>query len=173
MKEGILKGLGLLLVLCFSLATSGQEVERAEMKHAVSGVVTDMRGRKLPYVNVHVTGERVSTVTNEDGFFTIKTVNEAKVIVLTHVGYQTQHFEVPQGQNEGLIIRMKPNTVILKDVVVKSGDAKRIFYEAMDKIPENYADHPEMMKCFYRECVQKRNRYINIAEAVANLYKPS
>ena len=173
MKEGFLKGLGLLLVLCFSLATSGQEVERAEMKHAVSGVVTDMRGRKLPYVNVHVTGERVSTVTNEDGFFTIKTVNEAKVIVLTHVGYQTQHFEVPQGQNEGLIIKMKPNTVILKDVVVKSGDAKRIFYEAMDKIPENYADHPEMMKCFYRECVQKRNRYINIAEAVANLYKPS
>ena len=50
MKEGFLKGLGLLLVLCFSLATSGQEVERAEMKHAVSGVVTDMRGRKLPYV---------------------------------------------------------------------------------------------------------------------------
>ena len=43
----------------------------------------------------------------------------------------------------------------------------------MDKIPENYADHPEMMKCFYRECVQKRSRYINIAEAVANLYKPS
>ena len=40
MKEEFLKGLGLLLVLCFSLATSGQEVERAEMKHAVSGVVT-------------------------------------------------------------------------------------------------------------------------------------
>ena len=108
-----------------------------------------------------------------DGFFTIKTMRQVKALDLSHVGYQTLHYEIPEFHEGNLVIKMKPSTVVLNDIVVRSGDAKRIFYEALDKITDNYPQHPEMMKCFYRECVQKRSRYINIAEAVANLYKPS
>ena len=163
----------LLLLMLFSVTTGAQDIEQVDKKFAVSGVVTDQRGKRLPYVNVNVSGERVSTVTNDDGFFTIKTVRQAKALDLSHIGYQTLHFVIPENQQGNLVIKMNPNTVVLNDVVVRSGDAKRIFYEALNKIMDNYPSHPEMMKCFYRECVQKRSRYINIAEAVANVYKPS
>lgn len=173
MKEVFQRYSILLLLMFFTVATGAQDIEQMDKKYSVSGVVTDQRGKQLPYVNVNVSGERVSTVTNEDGFFTIKTMRQVKALDLSHVGYQTLHYEIPEFHEGNLVIKMKPSTVVLNDIVVRSGDAKRIFYEALDKITDNYPQHPEMMKCFYRECVQKRSRYINIAEAVANLYKPS
>lgn len=173
MKEVFQRYSILLLLMFFTVATGAQDIEQTDKRYSVSGVVTDQRGKQLPYVNVNVSGERVSTVTNEDGFFTIKTMRQVKALDLSHVGYQTLHYEIPEFHEGNLVIKMKPSTVVLNDIVVRSGDAKRIFYEAMDKIVDNYPQHPEMMKCFYRECVQKRSRYINIAEAVANLYKPS
>ena len=173
MKEVFQRYSILLLLMFFSVTTGAQDIEQTDKRYSVSGVVTDQRGKQLPYVNVNVSGERVSTVTNEDGFFTIKTTRQVKALDLSHVGYQTLHYEIPEFHEGNLVIKMKPSTVVLNDIVVRSGDAKRIFYEALDKITDNYPQHPEMMKCFYRECVQKRSRYINIAEAVANLYKPS
>ena len=173
MKEVFQRYSILLLLMFFTVITGAQDIEQTDKRYSVSGVVTDQRGKQLPYVNVNVSGERVSTVTNEDGFFTIKTMRQVKALDLSHVGYQTLHYEIPEFQEGNLVIKMKPSTVVLNDIVVRSGDAKRIFYEALDKITDNYPQHPEMMKCFYRECVQKRSRYINIAEAVANLYKPS
>ena len=173
MKEVFQRYSILLLLMFFTVTTGAQDIEQTDKRYSVSGVVTDQRGKQLPYVNVNVSGERVSTVTNEDGFFTIKTMRQVKALDLSHVGYQTLHYEIPEFHEGNLVIKMKPSTVVLNDIVVRSGDAKRIFYEALDKITDNYPQHPEMMKCFYRECVQKRSRYINIAEAVANLYKPS
>ena len=173
MKEVFQRYSILLLLMFFSVTTGAQDIEQTDKRYSVSGVVTDQRGKQLPYVNVNVSGERVSTVTNEDGFFTIKTTRQVKALDLSHVGYQTLHDEIPEFHEGNLVIKMKPSTVVLNDIVVRSGDAKRIFYEALDNITDNYPQHPEMMKCFYRECVQKRSRYINIAEAVANLYKPS
>ena len=173
MKEVFQRYSILLLLMFFTVATGAQDIEQTDKRYSVSGVVTDQRGKQLPYVNVNVSGERVSTVTNEDGFFTIKTMRQVKALDLSHVGYQTLHYEIPEFHEGNLVIKMKPSTVVLNDIVVRSGDAKRIFYEALDMITDNYPQHPEMMKCFYRECVQKRSRYINIAEAVANLYKPS
>lgn len=173
MKEVFQRYCVLLLLMLFTAAADAQDIGQRDKRFAVSGVVTDQRGKRLPYVNVRVSGERVSTVTNDDGFFTIKTVQPAKALEVSHIGYQTIHCQVSENQKDNLLIVMRPNTLVLNDVIVKSGDAKRIFYEAMDKIESNYPSHPELMKCFYRECVQKRSRYINIAEAVANLYKPS
>ena len=68
MKE-VLRKYGILLLMMLVTATAGaQDIGQADKKFAVSGVVTDQRGRRLPYVNVSVSGERVSTVTNEEGF---------------------------------------------------------------------------------------------------------
>ena len=43
--------------------------------------------------------------------------------------------------------------------------------EAIRKIPANYSDNSNMLTAFYRETMQKRNRYIGISEAVIDIYK--
>ena len=43
--------------------------------------------------------------------------------------------------------------------------------EAIKKIPENYSKKTNMLTGFYRETAQKGRRYINISEAVIDVYK--
>ena len=42
---------------------------------------------------------------------------------------------------------------------------------AMERTRETYCTQPELLECFYRETLRKRNRYTYVAEAVARLYK--
>ncbi len=139
----------------------------------VSGVITDSNGKPLSHVNVMADSTNIAVVTNDDGYFTLKTPEQPAFITVSHIGYNSRHIPVTAGKTTNLRIRLQSNSILLSDVVVKSGDPKKIFYEALDKIPDNYNNHTDMFKTFYRETVQKRQRYIYIAEAVASLRKTS
>ena len=139
----------------------------------VSGVITDSNGKPLSHVNVMADSTNIAVVTNDDGFFTLKTPEQPDFITVSHIGYKSRHIPVTTGKTTNLRIRLQSNSILLSDVVVKSGDPKKIFYDALDKIPDNYNNHTDMFKTFYRETVQKRQRYIYIAEAVASLRKTS
>ncbi len=139
----------------------------------VSGVVTDSNGKPLSHVNVMADSTNISVVTNDDGFFTLKTPEQPDFITVSHIGFKSRHIPLTTGRTTNLHIRLQSNSIVLSDVVVKSGDPKKIFYDALEKIPENYNNRADMFKTFYRETVQKRQRYIYIAEAVASLFKAS
>jgi len=66
---------------------------------------------------------------------------------------------------------MVPEYLSLDEASIITGDPLEIVRSAMYRIPENYSDHPELLECFYRETVQKRNRYIYVSEAVSRMYK--
>lgn len=136
----------------------------------VSGVVTNDHHDPMPHVNVTVPNEHVAVVTNEDGLFTLKCQRRPAFIILSHVGYHQRRVNLSH-QLTGLHIQLMPASVVLQDVIVVSQNAREILEAAMAKIPYNYNDHDELYTCFYRETVQKRQRYINVAEAVAQLYK--
>jgi hypothetical protein len=44
---------------------------------------------------------------------------------------------------------------------------------AIERMAVNYSDSPHLLTAFYRETVQKGKRYINISEAVMDVYKSS
>ena len=144
---------------------------------AVSGKVVNESNRPMAHVNVSVPGEHAAVVTNDDGVFTLKCAARPPFIIVSHVGYHQRRVNIvaqndSRGQ-EGLLIKLQPSTVVLQDLVVVSGNAEDILRTAMSKIPANYSRDGELYTCFYRETVQKRRRYINVAEAVAKLYKSS
>jgi hypothetical protein len=60
---------------------------------------------------------------------------------------------------------------MLSDVIIQGGDARHIVQEAVNRIPVNYSNVASQLTGFYRETVQKRRNYINISEAVVDLYK--
>ena len=60
---------------------------------------------------------------------------------------------------------------MLSEVFVAPDDPVEILATALNKIPDNFGKENRMMQAFYRETVQKRNRFIYIAEAVADLVK--
>ncbi|HCN54108.1 MAG TPA: hypothetical protein DIS88_10055 [Prevotella sp.] len=158
-----------LLLLCCALY--GVTVMAQDAYVTLDGTVRDLAtGKALAYVNVSVPGTHISTVTNSDGGFILKTARKPSVIVFSHVGYRTYRYAV-QDQLTRLKVSMKPSAITLAEVLVDAGEGCSILYAAMERIPQNFGKVPELFRGFYRETTQRGRRYIYVAEAVINMYK--
>lgn len=138
-----------------------------------TGKVIDAKTRKaMPHVSV--TDRTVGTVTNEAGEFTLKLKTAPERVTFSCLGYKTQHLSAAQCkalEAEGTPVRMQASSVVLSEVVVHSMDAKDLVLKAIYKIEDNYPKQPNLFRGFYRETVQKRQRFISIAEGVVDLFK--
>ena len=139
-------------------------------KEVVSGTVTDQRtGEELTQASITVVGEGVSVVTNDDGYFTLKTNKKPETIIVSHLGYETKQVKV--GNNNQLKIRLKPTTIQLHELVVWTENPRELVNIAISKISDNYSKEAELYNCFYRETAMKRQHFIYIAEGVTDMYK--
>ena len=162
------KYLILIAFVFVSLALYGQ-TDTLRLGYSVEGNVVDATtGRPMEAVHVSVPGRNYATVTNADGNFTIKSDRPVTQVIFSYVGYRTlrQH---PTGGT--MRIRLVPESLTLDQASIVTGDPLEIVRTAIENIPDTFADHPELLECFYRETVQKRNRYIYVSEAVARMYK--
>ena len=145
----------------------------AMAQQVVSGVVKDRQtGDVLSRVSITVDGSSAHTVTNDDGRFTLKVTNSPRYIQLSHIGYKTRRHQLDE-PTEGLQIMMTSHTVNLDELIVSVNDPMEIVLAAIRRIPQNYSQQPELMRCFYREVTRRGSRYISVAEAVMDMYKSS
>ncbi len=170
----------LLIVLWLSAIPgwSQEEVPFAEENTyiTVSGVVKDKQNRRtLEYVNVSVPGSSVGTVTNADGEFSLKIEDAEMVFALeiSHIGYHNNRVRLDKEHLSDLKIYLTPHANMLNEIVVYAHNPRFIVEEAIRKIPVNYSNKNNMLTGFYRETVQKGRRYINISEAIIDVYKTS
>ena len=144
---------------------------QSRLDYSVRGDVMDARtGKPVPAVNVTVPGRNFATVTNDDGVFVLKSDTPIRELVFTHLGYRAVRQKVEGGE---MAVRMAPESYRLTEAGIISGNPYEIVRSAIDKIPDNYASTPELLDIFYRETLQKRQRYTYISEAVARVYKTS
>lgn len=142
---------------------------QTELEHSVRGVVKDaVSGRPVPAVSVSVPGQGRATVTNADGTFVIKSNLPIRELSFSHIGYYASRCKV--GATD-LAVRLTPVAYPLPEASIIFGDPFEIVQAAISKIEENYPAQPELLRCFYRETLQKRQRYISVNEAVARIYK--
>lgn len=144
----------------------------------VTGIVKDKESRKaLANVNIAVQGSNVGTVTNADGIFSLKVSQEelSRGVVVSHLGYQNTlvSAEALTKSQKRLTIWLTPTVLTLEMVNVYGGDPLALVEQAIRRVPQNYAPNDHLFSAFYRETIQKRNRYIGISEAVADVYKTS
>ena len=147
----------------------------------VSGVVTDRQtGRSLPHVSVTVECNNMSdvdakiqvhTVTNEEGRFTLKVLQEPRFIHVSHIGYQSRSMKVKTDVEQSIQIALTTSSVNLQEVLVSADNALSILRAAMSRLDVNYPQEPELMRCFYRETARCGSRYVSVAEAVMDMYK--
>ena len=139
-----------------------------------SGKVVDARSRKA-LSHVSVTDRNVGTVTNEEGEFTLKLKAEPTAVTFSCLGYRTQRLtaaECKALEAEGKAVQLQASSVVLTEIVVKGVDKPRqLVEEAIEKIDVNYPQVPNLLRGFYRETTQKRNRFISVAEGVVDVYK--
>ena len=134
-------------------------------------VVDDETGRPLEGVDVGTKQRGFYTVTNADGAFSIRSDSPISQLEFNFPGYISK--EVLISGSQPFTVRLVSVSNLLKEALVVDGDAREIVRSAMERIPENYPVETEMFDCFYRETVRKKQKYINISEAVTVLKKES
>ena len=154
-----------ILLLAVSIGMRAQNV-------VLSGTVSsDRTGERIAHATIVAEGLGVAVVTNDDGYFTLKTETQPDAITVSHLGYQSRRISLKGKTAETIKIRLKPTAIALQELVVWTDNPRQLVDIAIRKIPENYARRPELYKCFYRETAMKRQHYIYVAEGVVDMYK--
>ena len=165
---------GFLLILFLALGITPVSAQNESHYISVSGIIKDKKTKKkLEYVNVSVPGTGIGTVTNEDGEFLIK-INDsidAKSIEISPKGYSNYRLPIDKRTTTGVEILLNANVNLLNEVVVESMEPLDLIRKAIQRIGSNYCPEANLMTGFYRETIKKGRNYINISEAVIDIYK--
>lgn len=167
----------------------------------ITGTVRDRETRKrMENVTVTLVGTSIGTVTNADGVFSLKISGAltSRNLEFSHIGYQNTSMLIPANSeitafssdsnpnstsstnqtdtqifsaNHTVTIWMTPTARQLDEALIFGADARQLVEEALRNIPENYPLANNQLQSFYRETVQKGQRYISVSEAMMDVYK--
>lgn len=168
--------INLLLLLLFSFQLFGDDVLQAQSYTLRGRVLASDTRDPLSNASVTVGNLNISSVTNQDGYFTLRVPASAKNsrLIIRYLGYE--NLEVPvvtlidKPNNHIMLI---PSFIELGPLEVVSGDGSELIREALSRIPQNYSTDPNMMVAFYRESIKKNANYISLVETVLDVYKSS
>ncbi len=142
--------------------------------YTVKGVVKDKNTqRTLEYASISVAGTNIGTITNTNGEFSIKIKEslQAKAIEVSHIGYFNSRHQLNGKDAEGITIYLSSQPNLLDEITIRAVDAEELVRKAIEKVPANYDSDPNILSAFYRETVRKRRSYINVSEAIIDIYK--
>lgn len=167
----------------------------------ITGTVRDHETRRrMENVTVTIVGTSIGTVTNADGVFSLKISGAltSRNLEFSHIGYQNTSMLIPAtseitafssdsnpnstsstkqtdtqifSANHTVTIWMTPTARQLDEALIFGADARQLVEEALRNIPENYPLTNNQLQSFYRETVQKGQRYISVSEAMMDVYK--
>lgn len=137
----------------------------------ISGHVVSMLSQNpIADAEIRVHGSKVSVITNEDGYFSLKLETMPKALEVSALGHKNTTVECAKVADlSDFMVWLEPTSHILSAVTVYS--AEDIVMTALDRVEGNFTLSNERLSCFYRETVKKQNHFTNISEAVMDLYK--
>ena len=111
MKTKYIKSFLLFLLLGCCISVSAQNIQ---------GVVTDsLTNEPIPYLSVFYEGKGVGSITDNDGNYKVETRKGWNKLTFSAVGYVTKVGNIIPGVTKKLNVRMRPDDIMLDEVVVK------------------------------------------------------
>ena len=111
MKTKYIKSFLLFLLLGCCISVSAQNIQ---------GVVTDsLTNAPIPYLSVFYEGKGVGSITDNDGNYKVETRKGWNKLTFSAVGYVTKVVNIIPGVTKNLNVRMRPDDIMLDEVVVK------------------------------------------------------
>lgn len=150
------------------------QTHQAKDYFTIRGTVKDnASNRILEYASISLKGTNIGTITNANGYFSLKVASNLSNahIEVTYIGYNTVDIPIDIANSSNLNILLKPLPIVLDEITIKAIDASELVAKAIDKIQENYSQNAQLLSGFYRETIRKRKTYINVSEAVVDIYK--
>ena len=91
----------------------------------IQGTVRDdSTGEGLPFASLIYKGSTIGTSTDTDGKFVLVIPEKERTLQVSYLGYTTQEIRILPNHAQHLDIRLKPDGISLKEVIVKPGKEK-------------------------------------------------
>jgi hypothetical protein len=141
---------------------------------SINGKVTDLEdGQPVRQASVSIAHKGIGTATNTAGMFVlmIPATNLTDTLKVSCIGFKAQKFAVANlKQGDILNVMLEKNTTLLQEVTVAYYDADKIIQKAIARIPENYINHPHIIRGFYRMYAFNEQNPLQLSEAVFDVY---
>jgi hypothetical protein len=143
---------------------------------SIRGKVIDASSKApLVFASVSVKETNVSIITNIDGEFTLKIDNADanKNLEVSFLGYKNKIIAISDLKENGRknVIALDPAPIPIREIIVKPVNPYNVVEKAIDNIPKNYENVPNLMTAFYRETIKKNRTYVSLGEAVLEIFK--
>jgi hypothetical protein len=76
-------------------------------------------------------------------------------------------------ENGDNVIALEPSPIPIEEVIIRTSDPLKLIMTAIKNIKNNYPNEPEQQVGFYRETIKQNRNYVEVAEAVLDVYKSS
>ncbi len=164
----------LLLFLLTASAFASGSLPRDTGYAVLKGMVRDKETRTpIVFASVYLAGTGTGTVTNTEGFFTLKIPNDKMngKIGVSCLGYKNLEIPIPELQKVHNEVQLEMNRYLIQEVTVRQTDPVQMIRDARKKVPDNYGETPVMLTAFYRETIRQNRSYTAVSEAVFDVYK--
>lgn len=152
-------------------------VEKKEDEHFIlEGILQDKStGLPIETGTIGVMNTSIGSVTNSNGEFRIVIPDSLRnaQIVFSHLGYEQQIVEATLLTGTNRTIGLEAKVFPIQEVLVRVVNPLRLLRDMHKKRTDNYSHIPVYMTTFYREGIERKNKFVSLTEAVFKVYKAS
>ncbi|MEO2061433.1 MAG: carboxypeptidase-like regulatory domain-containing protein [Christiangramia sp.] len=170
-NSSILALIAMLLFSAYSFAFQPKAEDYVEYR---GEVVNSSNGRGIASAFLALNNSNISTITNEDGKFSLKVPEDLveATVTISVLGFQSKTLPLTYFKPQDTRIELEETVEELSEIsLYQATDAKLLVKEMLTKKDENYFNDESLMTSFYRETIKKGWSDVSLSEAVLKIYK--
>lgn len=142
----------------------------------IEGALNDRYSQEpIAFATVSVVGTSIGSVANQNGKFRLHLPDSLRTAALcfSHLGYMSQTVDVALLNGGSNTLALEPKVIPLQEVVIRVANPARLLREMLAAREKNFLHEPVYLTSFYREGVERKNKFVNLTEAVFKIHKSS
>ncbi|HIB37110.1 carboxypeptidase-like regulatory domain-containing protein [Mesonia sp.] len=164
-----------LIFILFNFTANAQDKSESNNFVEYKGKVIDAETEAiLPSAHLRIKNSNISTITNNEGEFSLKVPSSQldAVVTITLLGYKSKSIHLNYFDKNFTVLTLSSESEQLSAVEVFTAiDAKKVVKQTLENKGDNYLNEPTLLTAFYRESIQQRNKHVSLSEAVVNIEK--
>lgn len=162
-------------IVIFKEKTSKNIIKDAiSLKHkTVTGLIMDSLTKEpLPYSSISILNKGTGTISNLEGKFSfiISEIYFSDTLVISHLGFKPIFVKISE-LDENILFKLQEKTISLQEILIRWTDPRELLIKALRSVKENYPDNPLQLRAFYRESLQRNDKYMLYIEGLLDIYK--
>lgn len=137
-------------------------------------VVNAQNGRPISSAYLALNNSNISTITNDDGEFSLKVPEDFTdaTVTISVLGFQSKTLPISYFRSQNTRIELEEIVEELSEVsLYKATNPRLLVKEMLAKKDDNYLSDQSLMTSFYRETIKKGWSNVSLSEAVVKIYK--